>query len=143
MNTFDVFEDGWGSEAYGAGKQFGKDIKSSLGGLFDDVLGGFSGDAMAGSSAGFGASGADALPAIAESSDKTAKNTEKSNEELSYLRDIAEREAINRFTTAEIKVDMSGMSNRIENNMDIDGIISYLTENVAEALVTAGEGVYA
>lgn len=143
MNTFDVFEDGWGSEAYGAGKQFGKDIKSSLGGLFDDMLGGFSGDAMAGSSAGFGASGADALPAIAESSDKTAKNTEKSNEELSYLRDIAEREAINRFTTAEIKVDMSGMSNRIENNMDIDGIISYLTENVAEALVTAGEGVYA
>lgn len=143
MNTFDVFEDGWGSEAYGAGKQFGKDIKSSLGGLFDDMLGGFNGDEMAGGSAGFGASGADALPAIAESSDKTAKNTEKSNEELSYLRDIAEREAINRFTTAEIKVDMSGMSNRIENNTDIDGIISYLTENVAEALVTAGEGVYA
>ena len=58
------------------------------------------------------------------------------------MRDIAEREAINRFTTAEIRVDMSGMSNRIDSNMDIDGIISYLTDGVAEALVTASEGVY-
>lgn len=80
--------------------------------------------------------------AIKNNTGDTAKNTSKSNEELSYLRDIAEREAINRFTTAEIRVDMSGMSNRIDSNMDIDGIISYLTDGVAEALVTASEGVY-
>lgn len=79
---------------------------------------------------------------IAKNTGDTAKNTGKTTEELSYLRDIAEREAINRFTTAEIKVDMSGMSNRIDSNMDIDGIISYLTDGVAEALVTASEGVY-
>lgn len=71
-----------------------------------------------------------------------ASNTEKSSEELSYLRDIAEKEAINRFTTAEIKVDMTGMTNRIDSNMDIDGVIGYLTEGVADALATAGEGVY-
>lgn len=79
---------------------------------------------------------------IAKNTGDTAKNTGKTTEELSYLRDIAEREAINRFTTAEIKVDMSGMNNRIDSNMDLDGIISYLTDGVAEALVTASEGVY-
>lgn len=83
-----------------------------------------------------------ALGDIAKNTGDTAKNTGKSNEELSYLRDIAEREAINRFTTAEIKVDMSGMSNRIDSNMDIDGVISYFTNSVEEALVTAAEGVY-
>lgn len=79
---------------------------------------------------------------IVKNTGDTAKNTGKSNEELSYLRDIAEREAINRFTTAEIKVDMSGMSNRIDSNMDIDGVISHLTAGVEEALITASEGVY-
>lgn len=83
-----------------------------------------------------------ALGDIAKNTGDTAKNTGKSTEELSYLRDIAEREAINRFTTAEIKVDMSGMSNRIDSNMDIDGVISYFTDSVEEALVTAAEGVY-
>lgn len=83
-----------------------------------------------------------ALGDIAKNTGDTAKNTGKSTEELSYLRDIAEREAINRFTTAEIKVDMSGMSNRIDGNMDIDGVISYFTDSVEEALVTAAEGVY-
>lgn len=84
----------------------------------------------------------DTLGDISDYTGSIADNTSKTSQELSYLRDIAEKEAINRFTTAEIKVDMTGMTNRIEGGMDIDGIISYLTEGVTEALVTAGEGVY-
>ena len=139
MNTFDTFQDGWGSSAYNKGAEVGRNIKSSVTGVFDNMLGnlGLGED---------GTSGLDpygsALGDIAKNTGDTAKNTGKSTEELSYLRDIAEREAINRFTTAEIRVDMSGMSNRIDSNMDIDGIISYLTDGVAEALVTASEGVY-
>ena len=83
-----------------------------------------------------------ALGDIAKNTGDTAKNTGKSTEELSYLRDIAEREAINRFTTAEIKVDLGGVTNNVAANTDLDGIISYLTDGVAEALVTASEGVY-
>lgn len=141
MNTFDTFQDGWGSNAYNAGAEVGRNIKSSVTGVFDNVLGKFGiGDTGAGTGSDFDYAGA--LGDIGKNTGDTAKNTGKSNEELSYLRDIAEREAINRFTTAEIKVDMTGMTNRIDSNMDIDGVISHFTDSVEEALVTAAEGVY-
>lgn len=140
MNTFDTFQDGWGSDAYNAGAEAGRNIKDTVTGIFDDMLGAFGGNNGEMGTNPFDSSSS--LDDITKNTGDTAMNTSKSNEELSYLRDIAEREAINRFTTAEIKVDMSGMSNRIDSNMDIDGIISYLTDGVAEALVTASEGVY-
>ena len=142
FNTFDTFQDGWGSDAYNSGAAVGAGIKDwmsdnlSLGGIMDKLglndVGGVS-DPI-----GYG----DTLGDIADATGDTADNTSKSSEELSYLRDIAEKEAINRFTTAEIKVDMTGMTNRIDSDMDLDGVISYLTNGVAEALATAGEGVY-
>lgn len=64
------------------------------------------------------------------------------SESLEYLRDIAEQEAINRFTTAEVKIDYSGMTNRIDSDMDVDGVLSRLTDGFAEALEIAAEGVH-
>ena len=61
---------------------------------------------------------------------------------LSLLREIAEREAINRFTTAEVKVDMTGMNNTIHSDMDIDGFITVFTDRFAEALTATAEGVH-
>ena len=71
--------------------------------------------------------------------DRIADNTEKTAEELTYLRDLAEREAINRFTTAEVKIDMSGMNNRIDSEADFDGFIGLLSNGLAEALAVAAE----
>lgn len=65
-----------------------------------------------------------------------------SAEELAYLRDIAERDAINRFTTAEVRVEQT-ISNNISNSADLDGVISTLTDGFTEALMTAAEGVHA
>lgn len=73
--------------------------------------------------------------AIADSMDIT-------EEDLKYLRDIAEQEAVNRFTTAEINIDQSGMQNTINNGMDLDGVISGLTEGVNEAIDSMAEGVH-
>ena len=56
--------------------------------------------------------------------------------------DIAEREAINRFTTAEVKIDMSGMSNSISSEMDLDGVLDTWVEGFKEALAVAAEGVH-
>lgn len=123
-------------DAWTAGNDFGKGIDDKISGMFN--MGG-PGDA----------SGFD-LGDIAAYTGETADNTGKTadalavtEEQLEYLRDIAERDAINRFTTAEVKIDMTGMTNRIDGSADLDGVISQLTEGFTEALVTAAEGVHA
>lgn len=123
-------------DAWTAGNDFGKGIDAKIGGMFN--TGGL------GDSSGFD------LGDIAAYTGETADNTGKTadalavtEEQLEYLRDIAERDAINRFTTAEVKIDMTGMTNRIDGSADLDGVISQLTEGFTEALVTAAEGVHA
>lgn len=64
-----------------------------------------------------------------------------SNEELQWLREIAEREVINRYTTAEIRVEMNN-NNTIASDMDIDGVVSLFEAKVAEALDISEEGVH-
>lgn len=125
-------------DAWAAGNDLGKGIEDAVGGLFDFDLGtgedygaGFTMDDIANNAA-----------LTAENTGATADALTASNEELAYLRDIAEREAINRFTTAEVRIDMTGMTNRIEGNADLDGVISELTNGFTEALVTAAEGVH-
>ena len=62
-------------------------------------------------------------------------------EDLKYMRDVAEQEVINRFTTAEIKVDMTN-NNNINSNLDLDGVMSYMEKKVYETLSVAAEGVH-
>lgn len=123
-------------DAWAAGNDFGKGIDAKIGGMFN--MGGL------GDTSGFD------LGDIAAYTGETADNTGKTadalavtEEQLEYLRDIAERDAVNRFTTAEVKIDMTGMTNRIDGSADLDGVISQLTEGFTEALVTAAEGVHA
>ena len=82
------------------------------------------------------------LGAISGDTAAIRENTARSEEDLSLLREIAEREAINRFTTAEVKVDMTGMNNTIHSDMDIDGFITVFTDRFAEALTATAEGVH-
>ena len=140
-NTFDTFTDGWASDAFKAGASWGDGVADKVSSFFD-----FGGGGTGGTDFG---SGFD-LSSIADNTGLTADNTGKTadalavtEEQLEYLRDIAERDAINRFTTAEVKIDMTGMTNRIDGSADLDGVISQLTEGFTEALVTAAEGVHA
>lgn len=79
---------------------------------------------------------------IKDSAGSAAASLKETTEDLKYMRDLAEQEAINRFTTAEVKIDMSGMTNRIDSDMDLDGVLNTLTEGFAEALEVAAEGVH-
>ena len=135
FNTFDTFSDGWASDAFKAGAAWGDGIADKVGGLFSFESGSL--DDLMGTDAGFN------LSNIADDTSDIADSLDVSNEQLEYLRDIAERDAINRFTTAEVKIDMTGMTNRIDGSADLDGVISQLTEGFTEALVTAAEGVHA
>ena len=73
---------------------------------------------------------------------KMANSMDASEEELKYLREIAEQEAINRFTTAEIKVDMGGVTNQVSSETDLDGMVTYLEDKLYETMVVAAEGVH-
>ena len=79
---------------------------------------------------------------INDSAGNAAASLKETTEDLKYMRDLAEQEAINRFTTAEVKIDMTGMTNRIDSDMDLDGVLNTLTEGFAEALEVAAEGVH-
>ena len=79
---------------------------------------------------------------INDSTGSAAASLKETTEDLKYMRDLAEQEAINRFTTAEVKIDMTGMTNRIDSDMDLDGVLNTLTEGFAEALEVAAEGVH-
>lgn len=113
--------------AWDTGYNFGKGIETKLSGLanMQDTL-----DSIADNTALSAGSGGD-----------TAGNTEDMTEELKYLRDVAEREVINRFTTAELKVEFYS-ENNINSSLDIDGIVEELGERAREALESAAEGVY-
>lgn len=138
------------SSAWDAGYSFGEGIDESIANfdpssLFDTNVPG-AGDyadlSNYGSDlGGFGGIGS-GVDDIAGNTGAIADSMDITEEDLKYLRDIAEQEAVNRFTTAEISVDMSGMQNNISNGMDLDGVISGLTEGVNEAIDSMAEGVH-
>lgn len=77
------------------------------------------------------------------------KNTQKSNDlldlshdEIAYLRDLAEREVINKFTTAEVKVEVGGINQNVNSTLDLDDVANYLTNKLGESLAVAAEGTY-
>lgn len=138
--TFDTFQDGWASKAFDDGAAWGDgiadkvrnfsltdlfqteplptdDYASWLGGLVDDV-----GD-------------------IAGDTGSMKDFLDCTEEDLKYLRDIAEQESVNRYTLAEVKVEQVNHNN-ISSDMDLDGVVSGLTDAVNEAVDNVTEGVH-
>lgn len=143
ISTYDTFQDGWVSDAFDAGAAWGDGIAESIANLDPSSLFGttdiFSADdyASALASSGIGSGVED----IAGNTGAMADAMDITGEELKYLRDIAEQEAINRFTTAEINIEQTN-HNTIKNGMDLDGIISGMTDMVNEAIDISTEGVH-
>lgn len=148
FTTFDTFQDGWASDAFNAGAAWGDGIADKVSNFsLSDVFGqtdipnvgdytsGFN-DAIANSGVG------DSIGNIDDNTGKIKDSLDVTEEDLKYLRDIAEQEAINRFTTAEINVDMSGMQNTVNSGDDIDGFMTKLTDSVNEAVDNMTEGVH-
>ena len=127
-------------DAASAGYDFGAGLESKVGNLFN-----FSGSIPSVEDyASLIADNANlsTLPDIADNAGKIKDTLSDTDEDLKYLRDMAEMEVINRFTTAEVKVDMSGMQNNISNGMDLDGVTSALTDGIMEAIEVTAEGVH-
>lgn len=129
--------------AFDMGYEFGQGVEDTVGGLFDfstmDSLGADALDAY-----GLG----NTLDGIYGNTGDTAGNTaamsdalDIAEEDLAYMRDIAEREAINRFTTAEIKVEQQN-TNYISQDTDLDGIMDAWANDFATKLDVSEEGVH-
>lgn len=132
-----------------AGYSFGKGIDESIANfnpssLFENNIPN-PGDYMDLSSYGAGIGGLDGIGSgvndIAGNTGKMADAMEITGEELKYLRDIAEQEAVNRFTTEEINIQQTN-HNTINNGMDLDGVVSGLDDALGEAIEIATEGVH-
>lgn len=145
FSTFDTFQDGWAADAFDAGASWGDGVADavsnfSLSDVFggtdipnvDDYTSGFS-DAIANSGVG------DNLGSIADDTGAIKDNMDITQEDLKYLRDIAEQDAINRFTTAEVTINQTN-NNNISSDVDIDGFISSLDDAMGEAIDVVTEG---
>ena len=148
FTTFDAFQDGWASDAFNAGAAWGDGIADKVSNFsLSDVFGqtdipnvgdytsGFN-DAIANSGVG------DSIGNIDDNTGKIKDSLDVTEEDLKYLRDIAEQEAINRFTTAEINVDMSCMLSTGNRAYVHHGFMTKLTDSVNEAVDNMTEGVH-
>ena len=131
-------------DAYQSGYDFGKGIDDKISSVFS---GGLSTDSFSDllTSAGYDSTSdgmASTLGDISKDTSAIADSVDISNENLEYMRDLAEREVINRFTTASVNVNMGGVTNTVSQDTDLDGVISYLANGVTEALQQAAEGVH-
>lgn len=145
FTTFDAFQDGWASDAFNAGAAWGDGIADKVSNFsLSDVFGqtdipnvgdytsGFN-DAIANSGVG------DSIGNIDDNTGKIKDSLEVSEDELKYLRDIAEQEAINRFTTAEVTINQTN-NNNVSSDTDLDGFITALDDAMGEAIESMTEG---
>lgn len=143
FSTFDTFQSGWAVDAFNAGASWGDGIAESIAGFDPSSLFGTmdipSADDYAGAltAGGIGTG----IEDISGNTGAMADAMDITSEELKYLRDMAEQETVNRFTTARITIEQTN-HNTVKSGMDLDGIMSGLTDAVSEAVENTVEGVH-
>ena len=66
-----------------------------------------------------------------------------SDEDLKYLRDIAERDYINKFTTATLAPNISIKFGDVRETADADKVAKRIRKILQEEIAMAAEGSYA
>lgn len=126
-------------DAWDAGYSLGEGIEerfSDLSSLFEDDQNLFNGEPT-----GALTDDENNLGVIAENTGSIKDSLACTEEDLKYLRDIAEQEAVNRYTLAEVKIEQTNHNN-INSAMDLDGVVSGLTDAVNESIDSITEGVH-
>ena len=140
VKTYDTYQKGWVNDAYTAGAAWGDGVTSKIKNTLSSKATNIPNannypNALASSNAATAANTAD----TAKNTAKTANTLSASSEDLKYLRDIADREYVNKFTTAQIKVEMINHNN-VNNDMDLDGMAEHLRSKIEEEMNAASEG---
>lgn len=126
------------SDAYNTGYGWGAEVEDSVGNFFGGGLGDqFSMDKLTES-----IGDVPEINDIAGNTGDIKDSLDITSENLKYLRDLAEQETVNRFTTAEIRVEMGGVNNTVNHNTDLDGVVDYMVTGIQEAMERVAEGVH-
>lgn len=137
FNTYDVFQDGWISDAFQKGADWGDGVAEKISKFFDfskeldpedysDLLN----DTNA------------LLSGIGDTTKGISDSLDITEEDLKYMRDLAERETINRVTMTDIKIEMGGVTNHVNSEIDLDGMVSHLTEALETQIAISAEGIH-
>lgn len=122
-------------DAWSAGQRIGRSIGGSLGGFgekLSSLVPDFNfGDYMIGG----------ALPVTGENNGNV--KVEMAEEDLKYLRDIAQREYINKFTTATLAPNIQISFGDVHETADADKIAKRIRKILQEEIAVAAEGSYA
>ena len=123
------------SEGYARGSKIGRDISTT----FEDALSKFV-DPLADAFdlSEFGTS----MNPLHVTSDEKLK-VDMSDEDLKYLRDIAQREYINKFTTATLAPNISIKFGDVKETADVNKIHGRIRRILQEEIAMAAEGSYA
>lgn len=142
FSTFDTFQKGWTMDAFNAGASWGDGVADALSSFsLSDMFGSVGLPDVQDYASQFAGIG-DSLEGISADTGSISDALDITQEDLKYLRDIAEQEAVNRYTVAEINIDQSGMQNNIGSSDGIDGFMEKLTDSVNEAVDIMTEGVH-
>jgi len=139
-STYDTFQEGWLNKAFASGAEWGDGVTDKINSKLDEIKNSLDSNESNPDD--------DLKEQLLKKEEEVADNTDSINdslnisgEDLKYLRDIAERDVINRFTTAEVKIEWNNTQN-INSDMDLDGVVDYLAANLQEAIETTAEGVH-
>lgn len=145
FGTFDAFQSGWAQDAFDAGAAWGDNLSGNISDGLDSLLNikgvdafdmGTGLDALYGNVGGIGANTGETAANTAAMRDAL----DYMEEDLAWMIDIAEREAINRFTTAEITLNQEN-TNYVDKDTDLDGVMDAWAADFAERLDISAEGI--
>lgn len=123
------------TDAFGTGYDLGKGFADKVSGIFnqdrqEEILPPIDYDSML-----------DSSMQTAGNTGDIKKSLDMSNEELKYMREVAEQESINRYTLADISVNMTN-HNAVNSELDLDGIVSHMFDRVSEEAEMMAAGAH-
>lgn len=129
-------------ESYNAGFDFGNNFKEKF--KVNEVISGFEGSNLG--NIGTAMKNAnmpmlDELKKIAGNTKSSATTLTRNNEDMSYMRQLAERDAINKYTNNSIKVDVTN-NNKVDSKLDMNKILDGIGESVFDIMRSTSEAVH-
>lgn len=85
---------------------------------------------------------ADAGKQTAENTGRMADAIDALDEDLKYLREVSERQLVEKYTTVPVTVHVGGITNNVASDMDLDGVVDRLTAGIRDGIANSVQEVH-